>query len=126
MSDLSYEQMISHAHDWIEAWNRHDVDSVVSVYSEDGCFVSALAMDYVGSTVVRGKANLRKYWQSALSDRPDLKFELISPVCDPIKQIVVVHYVARVAGKRKFACEIMRFEDGRQVYGEALYGVPTE
>ena len=33
---------------------------------------------------------------------------------------------AQADGKRTRMCEIMRFESGRQVHGEALHGVPAE
>ena len=73
-----------------------------------------------------GKDALRRYWLAALADRPDLRFELISAICDVEAQTVVVHYVAQAGGKRTRMCEIMRFENGRQVHGEALHGVPAE
>ncbi|MDD3529792.1 MAG: nuclear transport factor 2 family protein, partial [Gallionellaceae bacterium] len=86
----------------------------------------ALAQPYTGGTRVQGKDALRRYWLAALADRPDLRFELISAICDVEAQTVVVHYVAQACGKRTRMCEIMRFENGRQVHGEALHGVPAE
>lgn len=126
MTTLSHDQLQAHALGWIDDWNRRDVPAVLAAYADDALFLSALALPYTGATRVHGKEALRRYWQAALSDRPDLKFELISAICDVETQTVAVHYVAEVGGKRTRMCEIMRFEDGRQVHGEALHGVPAE
>lgn len=126
MTTLSHEQLQAHAQAWIAAWNRHDVEAVLSVFADDARFVSGLAQAYTGGTLVRGREALRRYWLAAIADRPDLRFELVAPICDPAAQTLVVHYIAVVGGKRTRACEIMRFEDGRQIDGEALYGVHVE
>ncbi|KAA6119320.1 nuclear transport factor 2 family protein [Cupriavidus cauae] len=110
----------------MDDWNRRDVPAVLAAYADDALFVSALAQPYTGGTRVQGKDALRRYWLAALADRPDLRFELISAICDVEAQTVVVHYVAQAGGKRTRMCEIMRFENGRQVHGEALHGVPAE
>lgn len=126
MKMLSAEQLRAHADAWISKWNRHDVDAVLEDFADGVTFISAMAAPYTGGTVVRGKAALGQYWHAAIADRPDLRFELLTAICDVETQTVVVHYVASVAGKRTRACEIMRFDDAKQVYGEALYGVPAE
>jgi len=124
MPTLSHAQLRAHAEAWIGAWNRADVEAVLAVFSDDAEFVSTLAQPYTGSSLVRGKPALRRYWQAALADRPGLRFELIAAICDEPGQTVVVHYVAIQGGRRTRACEIMRFTDGVQVRGEALYGAP--
>ncbi len=126
MTTLSHDQLRAHALAWIDDWNRRDVPAVLAAYADDALFVSALAQPYTGGTRVQGKDALRRYWLAALADRPDLRFELISAICDVEAQTVVVHYVAQAGGKRTRMCEIMRFESGRQVHGEALHGVPAE
>ncbi|ENY9931050.1 TPA: nuclear transport factor 2 family protein [Pseudomonas aeruginosa] len=126
MTTLSHDQLRAHALAWIDDWNRRDVPAVLAAYADDALFVSALAQPYTGGTRVQGKDALRRYWLAALADRPDLRFELISAICDVEAQTVVVHYVAQAGGKRTRMCEIMRFENGRQVQGEALHGVPAE
>ncbi|MFD2112558.1 nuclear transport factor 2 family protein [Thiorhodococcus fuscus] len=126
MATLSRDQLQAHALAWIDDWNRHDVPAVLAAYTDDAVFVSALAESYAGGTRVEGKDALRRYWLAAIADRPDLRFSLISAICDVDAQTVVVHYVAQTGGRRARMCEIMRFENGRQVYGEALHGVPAE
>ena len=124
MTTLSRSQLQAHAHAWISAWNRADVDAVLATFAEDAEFTSALALPYAGTSRVRGKAALRRYWEAALADRPGLRFELVAAICDETAQVLVVHYVALQGGRRTRACEIMQFQDGVQVRGEALYGAP--
>jgi steroid delta-isomerase-like uncharacterized protein len=60
----------------IEVWNRHDVDEILALYAEDVELTSPLAVDVVGSAVVRGRDELREYFSTALKANPDLKFVL--------------------------------------------------
>ena len=98
MTTLSHDQLRAHALAWIDDWNRRDVSAVLAAYADDALFVSALAQPYTGGTRVQGKDALRRYWLAALADSPDLRFELISAICDVEAQTVVVHYVAQAGG----------------------------
>lgn len=68
------------AHDWIEAWNRHDLDRILSHYAEDFTLSSPLIRTFAGepSGVLRGKAAVGAYWATALARLPDLRFELLT------------------------------------------------
>lgn len=60
--------------EWERVWNSHDLDMILSHYSEDVVFRSRKARELVGRGEVRGKADLRAYWGAALARQPDLKF----------------------------------------------------
>lgn len=122
MPRLTYAALQHFAQSWIDSWNRHDIDSVLSHFSEDAVFVSPRAHAVTGNAWVTGKAALKQYWSKALAAVPDLHFELETITCDETGQTLVVHYTAHRGGKRIKACEMMRFENGQQVYGEAYYG----
>jgi ketosteroid isomerase-like protein len=64
---------------WVRAWNAHDVEAVLGHFHEDVLFSSPVAARVLPETggVVRGKAALRDYWQTALAQLPDLRFEVI-------------------------------------------------
>lgn len=64
------------AHEWIEAWNAHDVDRVLSHYAREIEFLSPIAQRRVGNGRVEGIDALAKYWRGALAALPYLKFEL--------------------------------------------------
>ena len=64
------------AGDWVEGWNSHDLERILSHYAEDVVFRSRKAARLAGDGLIRGKAALRTYWARALETQPDLRFEL--------------------------------------------------
>ena len=66
------------AQQWVDEWNRHDVEAVLAHFADDVEFCSPVAATVTAepSGVVRGKDALRSYWTTALRTRPDLHFEL--------------------------------------------------
>jgi hypothetical protein len=66
--------------DWIEAWNSHDLDRILSHYSEDFVMSSPHIVVIAGepSGVLKGKRAVGDYWRQALSRVPDLHFELLA------------------------------------------------
>ncbi|HET6417580.1 MAG TPA: nuclear transport factor 2 family protein, partial [Polyangiales bacterium] len=66
------------ASDWIDAWNRRDLDAVLVHYTDDFELSSPVIIDAVGepSGTLRGKPAIREYWTKALARLPDLHFDL--------------------------------------------------
>lgn len=68
------------AREWIKSWNSHDLESILSHYSEDieftSPFVEKLMGDQTGTIV--GKDRLREYFRQGLNAYTELKFELIN------------------------------------------------
>lgn len=64
--------------EWLDAWNTHDIDAILSHFHDDVVFSSPLAQRIVeGSNgYVRGKDDLRKYWTEGLRRNGDLHFTL--------------------------------------------------
>ncbi len=113
------------AEQWIANWNRHDLEAILSHFAEDAVFISPRAQTLTGQARIQGREALRQYWAKALAAVPDLRFELESATCDDAGQTLVVHYIARLDGRNLRACEMMRFDKGRQIFGEAYYGAPA-
>jgi hypothetical protein len=67
------------AREWIAAWNAHDLDAILSHYSEDVVLTSPIAASFLNdpSGTVRGKAALDSYFQRGLEANPNLRFELL-------------------------------------------------
>lgn len=67
------------AREWIEAWNRHDLDAIISHYADDVEFTSPFVVKLLSnpSGTIKGKEVLRSYFEKALAAYPDLKFDLI-------------------------------------------------
>ena len=115
------------AENWIANWNRKDVLAVVGHFAEDAVFVSPRAASLAGSAVQRGRAALTAYWTAAAARIGSLHFVLDRVLWDEGGQELLVLYTAVINGEATRACELMRFgADGRQIYGEALYGAIVE
>jgi SnoaL-like protein len=67
------------AKDWIDSWNRHDVDGVLSYYAEDFEMTSPLIIQIAGesSGKLKGKGPVAAYWLKALRSNSGLHFELL-------------------------------------------------
>ena len=65
------------AKEWIEAWNSHDLDRILSHYTHDVEVTSPLVAERLGRPdgVVKGKDAAREYWLSSMSLEPPLQFE---------------------------------------------------
>ena len=77
---ITREFAMQFAEEWIEAWNSHDLERVLSHYSDDFEMSSPRIPIIVGneSGVLRGKDAIGAYWRRALELTPQLQFELIS------------------------------------------------
>jgi ketosteroid isomerase-like protein len=63
------------AQDWIDAWNSHDLERILTHYDDQVLLVSPIALKLLnGDGTVRGKAALREYFLRGLEAFPDLRF----------------------------------------------------
>lgn len=107
------------AHEWIEAWNSHDLERVLSHYADDFEMNSPVIIQVAGepSGQLQGKAAVGAYWAKALALIPDLCFELISTLVG-VDSIVLNYQGAR----GRLAAEVFHFgPDGRVVRAYAHY-----
>lgn len=67
------------AKEWIESWNSHNLESILSHYSADIELTSPIAVKLLGveSGMVQGIVALRSYFEKGLAALPDLEFEQI-------------------------------------------------
>lgn len=66
------------AADWIAAWNRHDLDVILSHYADEVVFTSPFVARLTGDPAgtIRGTTALRAYFAAGLAKFPDLRFRL--------------------------------------------------
>jgi hypothetical protein len=66
--------------EWIESWNTHDLDRILSHYTDD----FEMSSPYIpkitdeASGILKGKDLVGAYWAKALQINPRLHFELIT------------------------------------------------
>lgn len=80
---MTKDEVLNLASRWVEAWNVHDLDLIMSHYEEGIELTSPLAAQLLGTPngTVRGRANLRAYFQRGLETYPDLHFQLEDVLC---------------------------------------------
>jgi ketosteroid isomerase-like protein len=106
------------AAEWIEAWNSHDLDRILSHYADDfemaSPYIARLAGEASGR--LRGKAAVGAYWAEALRLIPDLRFERVE-VLAGVDSLVL--YYRSIRGR---AAEVFFFGvDGKVVRACAHY-----
>jgi steroid delta-isomerase len=108
---------------WIEDWNHHRLEAILSHYSDDVTFISPKAAAITGVASIQGKDALRQYWSAAIARTTTRRFTLERSLWDPVATELVIIYHSAVDGRRVRAVELFRFgPDGLVVAGEALYG----
>ena len=107
------------AEEWIEAWNSHDLERILSHYSDDFVMSSPRIAIVVGdeSGVLKGKGAIGAYWKRALELIPELQFELIYFFVGA--DSLVVYY----EGVRGLVAEVFFFDSaGKVIRSAANYG----
>ncbi|GJN62558.1 nuclear transport factor 2 family protein [Elizabethkingia anophelis] len=96
---------------WIEAWNSHDMNAILSHYSEDIEITTPMIKMALGEGdgSLKGKEAVADYWRRALDKMPDLHFELYD-VTEGVGSVAL--YYKSVMDKK--AVEVMFFnEEGK-------------
>jgi SnoaL-like domain len=67
------------ARDWVESWNAHDLDRILSHYAADVELSSPVVARVLGDGLrkVQGKDQLRIYFGKGLELFPELRFTLV-------------------------------------------------
>jgi ketosteroid isomerase-like protein len=87
------------AQDWIDAWNSHDLERILTHYDGDILLTSPVALKLLnGDGTVRGKAALREYFSRGVQAFPDLRFDLIDVLWGT--ETIVVCYFNNVRGNK--------------------------
>jgi hypothetical protein len=78
---------------WIQAWNSHDLEAILSHYGENVVLVSPVAAKLLNDPagMVKGKGALRAYFKRGLDAYPNLRFELVDVLWG--LSSVVLYYV---------------------------------
>jgi len=75
---MTKEEATTLAHHWIDSWNAHDLDAIMTHYDEAIELTSPVAAQLLNTPdgKVIGKQNLRAYFQRGLTAYPELHFTL--------------------------------------------------
>ena len=112
MSVIDYEFALQFTAEWIESWNAHDLDRILSHYDDEFEMFSPVTVQAGGepSGALRGKERVREYWSAAFERHPDLRFEHITTLVGVSS--VTLYY----RGVRGLSAEVFQFgPDGKVV-----------
>ena len=100
------------AAEWIEAWNSHELNRILSHYSEDFEMSSPYIAQIAGepSCTLKGKHAVGTYWAKALEFTPTLHFELVSTLVGA--ESITLYY----RGARGMAAEVFFFNPDHKVF----------
>ena len=75
---MTEEKAKQFAEEWINAWNRHDMDSILEHYADELEYFSPMIaiLKFNNDGTVKNKADLEKYFNIGLAAYPDLHFQL--------------------------------------------------
>lgn len=109
---LTAETARQFSHEWIAAWNSHEIDRILAHYEDQLEFISPMiiALNFNSEGVIRSKADLKKYFEIGLRTFPDLHFEFRE--CFAGYHSLVIYYQS-VNGK--LATEAFEFNDHQKV-----------
>lgn len=109
---MTREEISSTLEGWLEAWNRHDLDEVLALFSDDAVFET-----WTGIRIV-GRENMRKAWEEWF-EAGGFRFVSEDIVIDEYRQIAVFPWIyegpARCFGGKKEkrrGIDLIVFEDG--------------
>jgi hypothetical protein len=96
------------AEKWIESWNSHNLNEILTHYSDDIEITTPMIKLALGvdSGSLKGKELVADYWQKALQKIPNLHFELYD-VTSGVNSVAL--YYKSVMDKK--AIEVMFFDD---------------
>jgi ketosteroid isomerase-like protein len=87
------------AQDWVDAWNSHDLERILTHYDDEVLLTSPVARKLLnGDGTVQGKAALREYFLRGIQAFPHLRFDLIDALWGT--ETIVVYYLNNVRGTK--------------------------
>jgi hypothetical protein len=98
---------------WADAWNAHDLDLVLSHYTDDFTIETPMALKLMPETggVVKGKENVRAYWTIGLERIPDLHFEILDVLTGTSS--MTIYYINTATGRK--SAENLFFNDEMKI-----------
>ncbi len=118
---ISQEQAAAFGREWIDAWNRHDLDAILAHYDDSIVFRSPFVAKLAGepSGALRGKARLRSYFAEALKKYPDLRFTDVRAYAGVSSVTLAYRSVANL-----LAAEVMTLNEAGRVIGVDAHYAP--
>ena len=109
---LTAQEVRQFADHWIQSWNSHDLDAIMSHYAAEVVLTSPVVVQLLKepSGMLSGKEALRQYFQRGLHAYPTLKFT-VHDVLFGLKSVVL--YYTNHKGTK--TAEFMELDSAKKV-----------
>ena len=111
------------ANQWIDAFNNHDLENLLELYSADAVHHSPkllLRQPETGGKI-RGREAIRSWWADAFERLPTLRYELVNLIADD--KLVLMEYKRSVIGEPDMmVAEILEIEAGLIIRSRVYHG----
>lgn len=120
---MSAQQNKQIATQWFQAFNSHHLDDLLSLYDEQAEHYSPKLKLRRPETngLIKGKSELRLWWQDAFNRLPTLQYEVIKLTADD--EQVFMEYIRHVNGEEDLAVgEVLEIRNGVIVFSRVYHG----
>ncbi len=111
------------AHAWFAAFNAHDPEQLLALYTDDALHYSPKlkARQPVTGGLIQGKAALRAWWKDAFARLPNLRYEVVKLTAD--EEQVFMEYIRHVDDEEDLRVgEVLVIKDGLIVSSRVYHG----
>lgn len=99
------------AHTWIDAFNKHDLDLLLSLYHDEAEHYSPKLKIHQPHTngIIKGKTALKNWWSDAFTRLPNLHYQLLQLTIEENR--VFMEYIRQTPGEPDLQVgEVLLFE----------------
>ena len=110
---MEKEFAVKFANDWVKSWNSHDINGILSHYTNDFEIESPLAKQRFPESngLICGKTKVEKYWRLGLEQNQNLEFEIIDVLCGVTT--ISIYYLSKSTNRN--VVEMMTFNEDLKV-----------
>ena len=120
---MAPEQNKKIAFNWFEAFNEHDLEKLLSLYSDTAEHFSPKLKIRKPETngLIKGKQALKEWWQDAFDRLPTLKYEVIKLTAD--EDQVFMEYMRHVKNEEDLRVgEVLQIKNGLIIFSRVYHG----
>jgi len=120
---MTSEQNKKIARNWFEAFNEHNLEKLLSLYSDTAEHFSPKLKIRMPETqgLIKGKQALREWWQDSFNRLPTLNYEVIKLTAD--EEQVFMEYLRHVKNEEDLRVgEVLQIKNGLIVFSRVYHG----
>lgn len=110
------------AHQWFDAFNRHDLESLIALYDDQAEHYSPKLKMHLPQTngLIKGKDKLRAWWKDSFDRLPSLQYEVIQ--LTPFENRIFMEYLRHVMGEDDLqVAELLELRNGLIVFSRVYH-----